>query len=149
MPTTTFWSYCKRFSKQLWRHCFSWTRDNIVIGLILLLAPPTIGILQHHSLSPDWKQITIAVYVYIGLFVLYVLYHLPRTAWKLDVESQQETEKMQAAIEKKDAEIESLAWANDHPVIRLIRWGVNPSSPLSNHRGFLLRNSGGVCLAAC
>jgi hypothetical protein len=141
----TFWRYWKRFLARLWKDAVPWARDNILWAVAVLVIPPVVARLLYKN-SVDWQFIRLTLYLYGIVFGAYLVLHFVRTPWKLDTERQQESSASQVALKESQAKIEELAWPLDHPIIRFVAWGENPTQNPFNQRGFLLRNSGGVSL---
>jgi hypothetical protein len=153
---STFTSYYFRFVKAFFFDSVAWVRDNVFLGLLLLILPPVLAAYYYH-VAPDWLLPRLTFYVYLAILSLYLLVRLIRTPWKLDAARQQEIESCNAegeqrvqelnttiedkaaAIQTLEMETQKLRWPDNHPVIRFVEWD-------QNERGFVLANDGGPSL---
>ena len=138
----SFRAYWSRFGKKLFADAYTWARDNIFWGLLVLILPALIVHFQHRDFSVDWHLIVTTLYAYAGLLVVYLVVHAIRTPWKLDSEKQKELDTANEIIRNNLVEIERLKWPENYPVIRFISWGQNPETNSFKQAGFSLSNSG-------
>jgi hypothetical protein len=149
----SFKQYYTRFSIRLFKDAAPWARDNILWGVLILVLPPLAVYLRHPNASIDWHLIVITLYLYGVVLGIYLISHILRTPWRLDLARQSEVEAINAVLEernseiaKKKAQIEELNWPSDRPVVQFVNWGDNPEPNNFNQSGFFLVNTGGACL---
>jgi glutaredoxin len=101
-----FSGYCGRFVRRLFSEATPWARDNILWGVIVLLAPPAAAWIQRGP-NIDWPTARTTLWLYLGAFLIYASVHVVRTAWKMDCDREEditELEKEKADIQKHAAE---------------------------------------------
>jgi hypothetical protein len=135
---STFLSYFKRFAAKLWSESFSWARDNILLGVLVLIVPPLSVYMQHPDAKLDWGTIRVALYIYAALFACYYVVHFWRTLWILDDERIDEIETVNAReaqakfamaheLERSNQELEKLKESQAEIEIKLLEMHRFPS----------------------
>jgi len=97
----TFLGYCGRFFSRLFKDGYEWPRDNIFLAFVMAAVPAVGAWLRDPSHTPDWPTIKTAGWLYLAIFVIYAIYHVIRTPWKLDVDRSTEFQTLRG---KKEAE---------------------------------------------
>ena len=81
----TFLEYLHRFWKRFSADTASWARDNIFWGIFVFLAP-LVGLYLWKHTAIEWGLVYTTVWIYLGVFFLYLCVHAVRTPWKLDAD---------------------------------------------------------------
>src|SRR6266536_4739598 len=93
-------SYYSRLGKKFWEDATPWARDNIVLGLVVLLLPPTLTFFRDRH-----AQILSTLILYGFALPLYFLVHLIRTPKKLDQERDAREAALRQEMSAKDETI--------------------------------------------
>src|ERR1039458_10580757 len=98
--TATFRSYSGRFVRLLFKEAVPWARDNIVFAAALFFLPLFAVYLRDRGHQFDWDVATTTLWLYLSAFGIYATYHMVRTAWRLDVQRNNDLqETRRAAVE--------------------------------------------------
>jgi hypothetical protein len=92
----TFAAYIGRFLGRLLKDSYEWPRDNILLAFFMVAVPPAAVWLRDPTHIPDWVVIKTAGWLYLALFLVYAIYHVIRTPWKLDVDRVEQLEVVKA-----------------------------------------------------
>ena len=95
--------YWKRYLHRLVRDAVPWARDNLIWAIFMLIAPPIAVWLREPSHEIDWTLARTTLWIYAVVFGVYLLVHMARTAWKLDIESQKNLSVSQGKIAELEA----------------------------------------------
>jgi hypothetical protein len=126
---SSLWSYSKRFVERLREEALGWARDNILLGVVMLVLPPAAVYLRDHNAKLDWGTIRMACGLYVAIFAIYIVAQCIKTAWVLDddrIEEITTVEEARRAGRQKLEEIEKTT-----PKIKLKQPGAIYTEPVS------------------
>ena len=120
-----FGSYTKRFRHRFWRDSAPWARDNIFWGIAVLVIPPLAVYLKDRGATLDWATIKAALVLYAVALGIYIVYHLGRTAWKVDQEREDDVLSLEGERDNAEEEL-AVAMTGPHFVGHFYQFQVFP-----------------------
>jgi hypothetical protein len=103
-----FWNYSGRLLRKLVRDAAPWARDNIVVGVLMIVAPPVCVFFRDRKHIIDWEMAKAAIFLYAGIFAIYSVVHLARTPWRLDQARQCDLERSHSEYSHLETEVQRL-----------------------------------------
>jgi hypothetical protein len=101
-------TYRARFWQRFRTDATPWARDNIVWGLIALIAPSILAYASNRHTQIDLELIRNAIWFYAASLLIYVFVHLWRTAAKLDADRSATERRLLAELAYRDVTIVKL-----------------------------------------